>query len=159
MNVQGSQWASLSANMAEQGRALSLRIAEQLPNLVASVQTRLGRPVLAPAAKHAAGTMPCASTAAVPISPRAARSPRTAGQKRENRENGKRRARRAGNSRLFVCFVCCVFFSQASVPRHMRNDSAAISGGTGSLAYLADCAIAHCGPSSRKPRFSTRILG
>lgn len=66
MNVQGSQWASLSINMIEQARALVLRIPEQLPNLI------------------------------------------------------------------------------ATVPPHMRNDSAAIAGGTGSLSFVADCAIQDC---------------
>ena len=66
MNVEGSQWASFSANMIEQARALPLRIAEQLPNMI------------------------------------------------------------------------------ATVPPHMRNDSAAISGGTGSLSFVADCAIKYC---------------
>ena len=66
MNVQGSQWASLSANMIEQARALVLRIPEQLPNLI------------------------------------------------------------------------------ATVPPYMRNDSAAIAGSTGSLSFVADCAIQNC---------------
>ena len=41
MNVQGSQWASLSAKMIEQARALPPRIAEQLPNMIANVPSRM----------------------------------------------------------------------------------------------------------------------
>ena len=32
----------------------------------------------------------------------------------------------------------------ASVPPHLRADSAAISGGTASLAFLSECAIRFC---------------
>jgi|EP01047_Picozoa_sp_COSAG01_P040223 hypothetical protein len=66
MNVEGSQWASLGANVMEQAQALVPRIAEQLPNFV------------------------------------------------------------------------------ATVPPALRNDSGAISGGTGSLSFVADCAIEYC---------------
>eukprot|EP01049_Picozoa_sp_SAG25_P004187 SAG25_NODE_257_length_10931_cov_4.550960_8_plen_489_part_00 len=37
MNVEGAQWGSLSANYIEQARAYTLRVPEQLPNLIASV--------------------------------------------------------------------------------------------------------------------------
>ena len=37
MNVEGSQWASLSANVIEQSLALTQRIPEQMQNYIASV--------------------------------------------------------------------------------------------------------------------------
>jgi N-acetyl-beta-hexosaminidase len=41
MNVEGSQWGSLASNMIEQGLALTRRVPEQLPNLIASVPREL----------------------------------------------------------------------------------------------------------------------
>lgn len=41
MNVEGSQWASLSANVIEQAQALVERIPEQIDNFIASVPPAL----------------------------------------------------------------------------------------------------------------------